>query len=76
MHCMFYYNSPIDAYNLVKTQTRKQIISYYKTNGIMTLKKHMVVDHVMIPKKFEEEINNLVKLEYLKDNQQKETQSI
>jgi hypothetical protein len=39
----------------------------------MTLKKHMVVDHVMIPKKFEEEINNLVKPEYLKDNQQKET---
>jgi hypothetical protein len=68
---MFYYNSPIDAYNLVKTQIRKQIIFYYKTNGIMTLKKYMDVDHVMIPKKFEEEIKNLVKHGYLKDNQQK-----
>jgi hypothetical protein len=72
---MFYYNSPIDAYNLVKTQTRKQIISYYKTNGIMTLKKHVVVDHVMIPKKFEEEINNLVKPDERQPTKKK-TQSI
>jgi hypothetical protein len=44
---------------------------YYKTNGILTLKKHVDVDHVMIPKFFEKEINNLVKPGYLKDNQQK-----
>jgi predicted HTH transcriptional regulator len=73
---MFYYNSPIDAYNLVKTQTRKQIISYYKTNGIMTLKKTRGCRPCYDSKKIEEEINNLVKLEYLKDNQQKKTQSI
>jgi hypothetical protein len=41
MCCMFYHNSPIDAYSLAKTEARKGIISYYKTNGIRTLKKHV-----------------------------------
>jgi len=41
MCCMFYYNNPIDAYSLAKTKARKGIISYYKTSGIQTLKKHV-----------------------------------
>ncbi len=31
---MLCYNSPLDAYTLVKIQARKGIISYYKTNGL------------------------------------------
>jgi len=72
--CIAYFITKVHLmHNLVKTQTRKQIISYSKTNGIMTLNKHVDVDHVMIPKKFQEEIKNLVKFGYLKDNQQKKT---
>ncbi len=41
-----------------RTQLRKGIISYFKNNGITTLKKHV---DVVFAKKFEEELNNFGK---------------
>jgi len=56
MCCILCYNSLLDASSLITTQAKKWIISYYKTNGIRTLKKHMNAKHVTIAKKFEKEI--------------------
>jgi hypothetical protein len=50
-----------------RTQARKGLISYYKTNGITTIKKYVDVDHFFIYNFFEEEVNNLMK-EKWKDN--------
>jgi len=41
----------------------KGLISYYKTNGIITLKKHVDVKHYLLAKKIDKEINNLVNSE-------------
>jgi hypothetical protein len=35
MHCVFCYNSPIDASNLARSQAKKRLMLYYKTNGIV-----------------------------------------
>jgi hypothetical protein len=51
---MFYCNSLVDVFNLIRIQARKGIKSYYKTNTTTTLEKHVDVDHVVIVKKFEE----------------------
>jgi hypothetical protein len=51
MCCILCYNSLLDVSSLITTQARKWIISYYKINVIMTLKKHMNADHVVIKKK-------------------------
>jgi hypothetical protein len=51
---VFYYNGLVDAFNLVKIQAKKGIKSYYKTNIVTSLEKHVDVDHVVIVKKFEE----------------------
>jgi len=50
MCCILHYNSLGDVSSLITTQARKWIISYYKANGIMTLKKHMNTNHVVIAK--------------------------
>jgi hypothetical protein len=34
---------------------------YYKTNGIISLEKHVDVDHSFIAQMFEEEVNNLLR---------------
>jgi hypothetical protein len=44
----------------LSTKERKKLITYYKTYGITSLKKHVDVDLVVIVKKIEEEINGLV----------------
>jgi len=36
-----------------KTQARKGLIFYYKTNGITSQKKHVDVEHIVITKMFE-----------------------
>jgi hypothetical protein len=41
-----------------RTKERKGLITYYKTYGIIILKKHVNAYHSIIMKKFEEEINN------------------
>jgi hypothetical protein len=57
MHCILYYQKPIIGIN---SQARKGLISYFKTNGITSFKKHLDVVHI-IAKMFEEEINFLLK---------------
>jgi hypothetical protein len=43
-----------------KTNWKKSLVSYFKNNGITTLKKHVDVDHGLIVKKIKEELNNNV----------------
>jgi hypothetical protein len=40
---------------------RKGLISYYKTNG-MIFRKHVDVKHAFIAKRFEEKMNNMLKV--------------
>jgi hypothetical protein len=49
VHCILSYNSPINASNF-KTYVRKNLISYYKTNGIITFNKHVNANHAIIAK--------------------------
>jgi hypothetical protein len=49
MHCIFSYNSLINAFNF-KTCVGKDLISYYKTNGITTFNKHVNAKHAVIAK--------------------------
>jgi hypothetical protein len=44
MHCIFCHNNPILNVN-PKTQTRKGLITYNITNGIVALRKHVNLDH-------------------------------
>ncbi len=44
-----------------RTQLRKELISYYKTNGITSLKKYVNVDHVIVAKTFKEKMNSSMK---------------
>jgi hypothetical protein len=60
MCCIICYQEPIIGINL-KIQARKGLISYYKTNEITSFKKHVDVDHNLIAKMFEEEVNSLLK---------------
>jgi hypothetical protein len=59
MKCLLFYNAPINASN-PRTNARKGLISYYKTNNIMSLKNHVDVDHHLISKKFEE-VQNMMR---------------
>jgi hypothetical protein len=56
MYCTFCYNDLFNAFNQ-KTQARKGLISYYKTNSITSIKKHVDEIHVIVAKRFEEEVN-------------------
>jgi hypothetical protein len=40
---------------------RKRLISYYKTNGITFLRKHVDANHSLIAQRFEEKVNNKLK---------------
>jgi hypothetical protein len=53
MKCIIYYNSLGIAIN-PRIQIRKGVISYYKTNRIIALRKHVDVKHSIIAKMFEE----------------------
>jgi hypothetical protein len=44
----------------LKTQAKKGLISYYKINGITSLKKHVDAKHTVIANFFEE-VNSLLK---------------
>jgi len=54
MCCIFCHDNLVNAINTI-TQFRKSLISYYKTNGITSLKKHVDVDQGQIVKIFEKE---------------------
>ncbi len=58
-HIMRYhlcYKTPM-LYN-PRTKLKKGLISYYKTNGISTLKKHVDVKHHLLANKLDEEMNS------------------
>jgi hypothetical protein len=61
MHCILCHKNLVDATN-PRTQRKRRLISHFKKNGIISLKKHVDVDHHgPIVKIFEEEVNNLLK---------------
>jgi hypothetical protein len=60
MHYIFCYSGTVNAFN-PRVQSQKGVISYYNTNGIMTLNKCANANHVMIAKMFEQEVNNDVR---------------
>jgi len=51
------YHNVVNILN-PRTKERKGLKTYYKTYGIIAFEKHVDVDHSIIAKKFEEEINN------------------
>jgi hypothetical protein len=55
--CILCYNNVVNIPN-PRIKERKGLITYYKTYGISAHKKHVDVDHSIIMKKLEEEINN------------------
>jgi hypothetical protein len=57
MHCLLCHSQPIVSTNSRK-QLKKGLITYYKTNGITCLQKHLDVNHLAIYKRFQEKINN------------------
>jgi hypothetical protein len=57
MRCILCYDSAINILN-ARTKKIKRLIIYYKTYGIIVLKKHVDVNHSIIVKFFEEKINN------------------
>ncbi len=59
MRCHLCYKTHV-LYNPRK-KLRKRLISYYKTNGIPTLKKHVDVEHNLLAIFFNEEVNSLVR---------------
>ncbi len=56
MKCMSYHVNFI-PYNPRKKERRK-IITYSLKNGITYVRKHVDVDHVVLAKRFEEEVNS------------------
>jgi hypothetical protein len=61
MFCIFCYNNPILIPKFPKTQARKGLILYNIRNGIITLKKHVCTNYFILGKKFEKEMNNLIR---------------
>jgi hypothetical protein len=62
MHYTLHYEKPISSAILgQRTKFMKGFVSYFKNNGITTLKKHIDGYHYLIARKFEEKINNNVK---------------
>ncbi len=55
MRCMICHVNFV-PYNLRITK-RKGIITYFKKNGIIALKKHVDANHALLAKIFEEEVN-------------------
>ncbi len=55
-----YYQNLVIEIN-PRTQMRKGLISYYKTNGIIFLKKYVDADHSFIAQMFEEKMNILLR---------------
>ncbi len=60
MRYIFYYQNPVIGINQI-TQMRKGLILYYKTNGIISFKKHVDAYHSFIAQMFEEKMNSLLK---------------
>jgi hypothetical protein len=57
MRCFLCYHKPIESCNK-RTKSRKGLISYYKTNGIIFLEKYANASHVILYNTFEENVNS------------------
>lgn len=56
------YEKPISPAILgQKTKFKKRFVSYFRNNGITTLKTHIDGNHYLTAKKFEEKVNNNAK---------------
>jgi hypothetical protein len=55
--CILCYDNAINIHS-PRIKESKRLITYYKTYGIIALKKHVDANHSIYVKKFEEEINN------------------
>jgi hypothetical protein len=62
MQCLLCYKTHV-PFNPI-TKLLKGLISYYKMNGIITLKKHVDPKRFLFARAFDEEMNNLVKSGY------------
>jgi hypothetical protein len=60
MYCIHCYQTFVCGINPI-TQMRKGLIFCYKTYGITFFLKHVDANHMLIAKKFKEEVNNLLK---------------
>jgi len=60
MKCILCYTSLVLVSNL-KTQARKGLILYNISNGITTLRKHVLSYHLKIAKMFKEKVNNPIR---------------
>jgi hypothetical protein len=60
MHCIFCFQNIMIIINS-RTQARKGLNSYYKTNRITFFKNHVDANHFLIAQKFKEKMNNLLK---------------
>jgi hypothetical protein len=49
-----------------RTKLRKKLISYYKTNGILALKKHVDAKHDLLEKTLDEEVNSSKRIQVKK----------
>jgi hypothetical protein len=54
------HNNPVNEIN-PRTQLRRRLILYLKTNGMTFLKEHMDVDIGLVATVFEKQVNNLLK---------------
>ncbi len=61
MCCIFCYQNHVIGIN-PRTQVRKRLIFYYETNGIIYFRKHVDAKQTFIAKKFEEKMNNMLKV--------------
>jgi hypothetical protein len=59
IHCMLCYEKLI-SFTILKwrARSRKGLVSYFKNNGTIVLKKHVDANHNLIARNFEEEVNN------------------
>jgi hypothetical protein len=60
MRCILCHQELVIGIN-PRTQVRKILIFYYKTNGITSLKRHVDANHILITRMFEKEVNYLLK---------------
>jgi hypothetical protein len=58
---IFCYQNHVIGIN-PRTQVRQILNFYYKTNGIISFKKHADAKHTFIAKRFEEKMNNMLKV--------------
>ncbi len=59
MKCIICYANHVNNIN-PNTKYRKCLITYYKTYGIIGLKKHVNVNHAIIAKIIEEEVSSSI----------------